>query len=302
MEPSTQPNPESSSKKATGAEVVALARTSQEVVTRKHLSQTSLGASRGILKADMHGEQEIGRPSLVTRRQVWLRRRRRKRILIALAIALALFPPMWAVYLVGWLIWRNRPAQKSIRRVRTAVRALEKNQTGIALQQLQEAHLLNPTNNDALYWLGLLLSGQQRHAEAAEALSLVAERVPGLPEVEAALVDAYVATGESENAVYHAQRLMEVAPFDPNTLLKLSHAYEADGRLDLAVQALEQAPLHKKTLTTSLVQIHYRLGVLHEKRGDPTRALHHFDRVYSSDISYKDVRSRMKALKSAHDE
>jgi tetratricopeptide (TPR) repeat protein len=199
------------------------------------------------------------------------------------------------------MFWRSRPPQKSMRRVHDAVRALEKNRTGIALQQLQEAHLLDPTNNDALYWLGLLLSRQDRQAEAAEALSLVAERVPGLPEVESALVDAYVATDEPESAVYHAQRLLEAAPYAPDTPLKLSIAHEAAGRLDLAIDALHQAPLHKHVLTDTLMQIHYRLGTLCESQGDPTQALHHFNRVYARDPAYRDVRSRVETLEAGQD-
>ncbi len=296
-------DPDTSTTKSVGSDVLELVQPPpSEIATRKQLANTRLGADRGIVKADVETLHEPGRPSIVTRRQAWLRRRRRKRVLIALALVLALFPPMWAVYLIGWMIWRSRPPQKSMRRVRKAVHALEKNRTGIALQQLQEAHLLDPTNNDALYWLGLLLSGQRRHGEAAEALSLVAERVPGLPEVESALVDAYVATDDPESAVYHAQRLLEAAPYAPETALKLSDAYEAAGRPDLAVQALEQAPLHKKSLSPALVQIHYRLGTLYERLGEPAKALHHYDRVYASDITHKDARARMKALKSAQDD
>ena len=203
---------------------------------------------------------------------------------------------MWAIYLIAWLIWRSRPRQQSMRRVRKAVKALEKNQTGPALKQLQEAHLLNPSNNDALYWLGLLLSAQQRHEEAEEALSLVADRVPGLPEVETALVKAYVALNDSENAIFHAQRLLDVAPYEPETLLVLADAFESAGRIDLAIQSLEQAPLQKRTLTDELVQIHYRLGMLYERQGDSDRALGHFKRVYARDITYRDVRTRVAKL------
>jgi tetratricopeptide (TPR) repeat protein len=239
--------------------------------------------------------------SLVTRREVWLRRRRRKQVLTALALVLGLFPPMWALYFVAWLVWRSRPKQQSMRRVRKAVRALEKNQTGPALKQLQEAHLLSPSNNDALYWLGLLLSAQHRYEEAEEALSLVAERVPGLPEVETALVKAYVTINEPESAVYHAQRLLDVAPYEPETLLTLSDAFEAAGRIDLAIQSLEQAPLHKRTLTDELVKIHYRLGMLYERRGDAAEALDHFKRVYARDITYRDVLARVAALEAGEE-
>lgn len=285
--------------KSKGTDVVGAApKTPAVIKTRGRLPRTKLGESRGILHVDDRRETGKSRTSLVTRRHEYLRRRRRKHILIGIAIILGLFPPIWAVYLIAWLVWRSRRPQQSMRRVRKAIKELEKNQTGVALKQLQEAHLTDPTNNDALYWLGLLLSSQGRHEEAEEALSLVADRVHGLPEVEAALVDAYVAIDEPESAVYHAQRLLDAAPYELESLHKLADAFEADGRPDLAIQALEQAPLHKRTLTDGLARIHYRLGVLYERQGNPAQALHHFKRVYARDITYLDVRSRVDALEA----
>lgn len=282
---------------STGADVLALVPSPQaEIRTRKMLSRTKLG--EGVFTVDVQTGPDVERKSLVTRRQEGLRRRRRKQLLIAAAVILGLFPPVWAIYLIAWLIWRSKPKQQSMRQVRKSVRALEKNQTGVALKQLQEAHLLDPSNTDALYWLGLLLSRQHRQEEAEEALSLVAERVPGLPEVEVALVDAYVALGQPESAVYHAQRLFDVAPYSTDSLLKLADAFEAAGKLNLAIQVLEQAPLHKRTLTDALVRIHYRLGILYERQGDTAQALHHFNRVYARDVTYQDVRTRVKMLEA----
>ena len=271
-----------------------------QIKTRKKLPRTRLGEHHGVLKVD--AKKKAGQPhtSIKTRRRKELRRRRQKRVLIALAVVLAVFPPMWAVYFIGLLIWLTRPRQKSMRRVRKAVRAIERNQTGPALRHLQEAHYRDPSNSDALYWLGLLLSRLDRHEEAEEALTLVAERVPGLPEVESALVEAYIAMEEPENAIYHAQRLFDERPYAAHSLLTLADAFEAAGRLDLAIKALEQAPIHKRVLTGELVKIHYRLGLLYEQQDDIVKALHHFKRVYARDISYKDIRSRVKALEEDH--
>ena len=268
----------------------------KEIATRSRLSRTNLGDGQELLRVDVKPDLGLVRPSIVTRRQAWKRRRRRKRVLIGIALIFALFPPVWAVYFVGWLIWRQRPQQQSMRKVRKAIGALEKNQTGPALKQLQEAHLLDPSNSDALYWLGLVLNRQNRQEEAEEALSLVAERVPGLPEVESALVDAYVSLNDSDAAIYHAQRLFEVAPHAPESLLKLADAFEAAGKPELAIQSLEQAPIHKRNPTSDLLKVHYRLGTLYERTGDRQRALQHYNRVYARDISYKDVQSRVKAL------
>lgn len=281
-----------------GTAVLALADPPHEqVATRENLARTRLGTHHRVLRpSDPIATPE--RPSLVTQRHAFLRKRRRKRMLIALAVLLAFFPPMWPVYLVAWLVWRSRPRQRSMRGVRRGVRALERNQTGVALKQLQEAHFADPSNCDALYWLGLLLSQQGRHQEAAEALTLVAERVPGLPEVERALVDAYIENGDPEGAVYHAQRLLEAAPYSLESLLKLAEAFEAAGQGELAIETLERAPIHRQQLSDELLAIHYRLGRLHEQSGDRDRALHHFKRVYARDISYRDVRERVHRLEA----
>ena len=280
------------------SDVTALAPLPAKVATRTHLAQTRLGEQHGLLSEAARPATEKLRPSLVTRRHAAMRRRRRRRLLTAVALVLGLFPPVLALYLVGYLIWRSRPPQQSMRRVRKAIRSLEKEQVGVALRHLQEAHYLDTSNSDALYWLGLLLAQQQRPEEAAEALALVAERVPGLPEVEAALAQAYVATGEAEAALHHAQRLLDVAPHAPETPLRLAEAFEAAGRLDLAIDALERAPLHKPVLTPALVEVHYRLGMLYERQGEAARALHHFKRVYARDVTFRDVRTRVQALEA----
>jgi tetratricopeptide (TPR) repeat protein len=238
----------------------------------------------------------MARESLVMRRRAILRKKWRTRILIALLVALALFPPMWAVYLVAWLVWRSRPRQRSMRRVKKGVRSLEKNRTGPALKELQDAHLIDPSNPDALYWLGLLLSHQERHDEAEEALSIVARRIPGLPEIESALVDAYLAQGDPETALHHAQRLFDLEPHAPASLVKLSEAFEALGRVDMAIQALQQAPLSARLPSPGLLEVHYRLAELYLTEGDRDLALEHFKRIYARDISFRDVRSRVEEL------
>lgn len=276
----------------------ALPATTTSPATAPALSEAPRLKTRqgGIVRAD-RGRGAEGRPaSLATRRYRQRRKRRRRRILIGVAVALAVFPPMWGVYLIAWLVWRSRPPQQSMRHVRRGIRALDKDQTGVALKHLQEAHYLDTSNLDALYWLGLILAGQARHEEASEALAIVADRIPGLPEVEAALVDACVATGEADRAVYHAQRLLDVAPYDPATLLKLADAFEAAGRPALAMDALRQAPLHKRTLTDALLGVHYRLGTLLEAQGDHEQALHHYERVYGRDLTYRDIKDRIERL------
>ncbi len=253
----------------------------------------NIGGGRGNLAAASGRSAPVN--SLVTREEA-LQGPRYRRVLRRVAIVLGFFPPLWPVSITTWLILRRRPKPRSMRLVRKSVAALNQGHTGPAIKQLQEAHLLDPANCDALYWLGLLLSRQRRPEEAADALSLVADRVPGLPEVESALVDAYIEMGDAESAIYHAQRLLDAAPYESESLLKLAGAFEAAGKLSLAIEALQLAHLKKRKLDDGLLQIHYRLGELHEQCGDEEGALSHFKTVYANDISFLDVRDRVDAL------
>lgn len=273
------------SKNLTGAPAPA-----SSIGTRDRLP-AALSSTSPIIRTSDTTAPEV---DIATRRYPQQRDEKRKKVLKTAAVIVGLLPPVWPISFVGWMVWRTRPIQKSMRLVKKAIKSIEKGQHGVALKQLKDAHYLDPSNNDALYWLGFLLKRLKRLEEAAEALSLVSERVPGMAEVEAGLVDTYIAMDEPEAAVYHAQRLLDVAPYEPTTLIKLADAYEANGKPDLAIDALNRAPLHKPTLTDALLDIHYRLGLLHEYCDNAAQARDHFERVYARDISYKDIRTRMQ--------
>lgn len=237
--------------------------------------------------------------SIVARRNEFVRQRRRRRWMIAVAVIMGVgFPPILFLYFIAWLVWQNKPKNKSMRLVKSGLRALEKNQTGIALKRLQEAHLLDHHNYDALYWLGMLLVGQRRYAEAIEALSIVHDHVPGLPEVDAGMLDAYYELKDYENAIYHAQRLLELDPYDLYVLLKLADCYEALGKPGLALSVLQHAPLLKRILDEPLKQIHYRLAHLYEEQGENERALEHYRRIYTSDSTFRDVKEKLEVLEA----
>ncbi len=218
---------------------------------------------------------------------------RARRVLRGVALVIGLIPPFWPFSLGTWLYLRRRPHSKSLRLVRQAIADLDRGNIGIAVKKLQEAHFLDPNNSDALYWLGLVMSAQDRPADAIEALSLVAERIPGLPEVETALTDAYLDSDKPEAALFHAQRLFDSAPYDTNSILKLAEALTASGQNELAIRTLTQAPLYKTRLSRDLIRVHYELGRLLQEAGEEDKARDHYERVYTADAKFEDVASRL---------
>lgn len=244
------------------------------------------------------GDKPAGGSVLVRRHEV-VKNKKKKAAFVALALVIAFMTfPLIPVYLIAWMLWANRPKQKSKRLVRKSIGSLVDGKTGIAVKDLQEAHLLDPHNTDALYWLGLVLAEQGRHEDARDALNVVHDRVSTLPEVEAALLESSFATGRYDEAIIHAQRLLNLEPFNLDALLMLANAFDATGDTDSAIETLQHAPLFKKTLDDSLKQILYRLAGLYERRGDTATAVKHLRRLYTADVNFRDVRQRLDALKA----
>lgn len=245
------------------------------------------------------GEKPVGGNLPIRKYEVAKERKKRAAYtVLALIIAFMTFPLIPA-YFIAWLLWANRPKQKSKRLVRKSVRSLIDGKTGIAVKDLQEAHLLDPHNTDALYWLGLVLAEQGRHEDARDALNVVHERTSTIPEVEAALLESCFATGRYDEAILHAQRLLNLEPGNLDALLMLANAFEATGDVDAAIETLQHAPLYMQTLNDQLKQILYRLAELHERRGDHETALKHFLRLYTTDVTFRDVHQRVEALKAS---
>ncbi|NNE69764.1 MAG: tetratricopeptide repeat protein [Rhodothermales bacterium] len=217
----------------------------------------------------------------------------RRKVFTRIAFVIGIFPPFWPITLGTWLVLRRRPKSRAMRLVKSAIKQLDRGNIGIAVKKLQDAHFQDPHNCDALYWLGMVMAAQDRPNEAIEALTLVADRVPGLPEVETALVDAYLDTDDANAALHHAQRLFNAFPYETASLLKLAEAFQAVGKPLMAIQTLTQAPLHKPRLTQDLLQVHYELGKLYEQEGEADKARQHFERVYAADAGYEDVAARM---------
>ena len=81
--------------------------------------------------------------------------------------------------------------------------AVKQAQPDVALANLQRALLINPTDSDALYQVGLALELQGKHADAIAAWEKALTFVPvGWCEPYVQMVDSYTALGEPEEATY----------------------------------------------------------------------------------------------------
>jgi tetratricopeptide (TPR) repeat protein len=68
---------------------------------------------------------------------------------------------------------------------------------------------------------------------------------------------------------------------------------------DMAIKQFERALRDVKGMGDKAKQLHYNLGCAFQASADVDRALDEFEQILEHDVKYKDIRNRIKELKSA---
>jgi tetratricopeptide (TPR) repeat protein len=97
------------------------------------------------------------------------------------------------------------------------------------------------------------------------------------------------AIGEFQQAVRDPRRKNEA-------LAMLGFAFFKKGLFDLAEKQFRAALEGLGEESARAKEIHYTMGVIHEKRGAFDRALEEYGKVYEKDIGYKDVSEKVESL------
>jgi len=77
-------------------------------------------------------------------------------------------------------------------------------------------------------------------------------------------------------------------------LYYLALCFEQKGQFDIAVEQLQKAASEISLMDDTRKDIVYELGLLHEKMGQPEKALEFFKEIYAVDISYRDVAKKVE--------
>ena len=93
------------------------------------------------------------------------------------------------------------------------------------------------------YKQGLLLFGQQKHAEAIEAYRRALESSPDDPELLHAIATAESKLGQHEQAIQTLERVIAMTPNDPFVFTSLSIFLQRQGKIPEAEKAGAQARL-----------------------------------------------------------
>jgi tetratricopeptide (TPR) repeat protein len=124
------------------------------------------------------------------------------------------------------------------------------------------------------------------------------------PETHYNLGVAFREMGLLDEAIGELQKVCQAVdrgvPFPQimQTYTWLAQCFLDKGVPEAAIRWYEQALKLPNLGQDTLVALHYELGSSYESAGNTAAALNHFMEVYGSNIDYRDVAERIKALKS----
>jgi tetratricopeptide (TPR) repeat protein len=184
-----------------------------------------------------------------------------------------------------------------------AIHAGQRGDHGSAADVLDRASKLRPDDRELLLALCDEYSASGRGQAAADVLVKIIEsygtkRPKELGEIHRRLAKAYLAEGESQKAMDELDRAFRIEPGNVNVLTLLGQVAMDIGDFKKAQQMFRALLLQKLDEAGPLKksEVFLRLGEIHEKVGEPPKAIQMYERAIQTD-GLEAAKVRLAALK-----
>ena len=137
----------------------------------------------------------------------------------------------------------------------------------------------------------------ERDAFELEDLSSRVERYPNDGGLRFELGSLLVKHERYDEAIVHLQVAQKSIKNRLNSLYLLAKCFIAKGQVDLGVMQLETAAEAIPTMTELKMKVIYELAVCAEAAGDNEKAYNYYKDIYSNDVTFIDVETKMLELK-----
>ncbi len=215
-------------------------------------------------------------------------------------ILLVSFPlvgiPLLIIGGIAYYFWAKRPKQQAKRKLAKARKIFNQQNYDKVIALLKEANQLDKENYDVIHLLGGALNNSEKYDEAIEYLRTFLASNPTDINTQIVLANCFYKTKQYKEAINILQKLPEDFELNLKVIQLLGACFAAQKQFDLAINVFKKAPLQKRNLDDDLIELHYNLALIYEESGDKNNALKHFKRVYSENISYKDVAQKVESI------
>lgn len=190
----------------------------------------------------------------------------------------------------------KQPWYKEKQAISKAKKLIKSEKYEESLPKLEEAIGIDGSNDKTSYMLGTVLHATGKYEESIKPLNKYTDSNPS--DLDAKLVLAY--SLYKLNKFKESASLLQQFPQDyPDyimVILLLGDSFACLKEYDMAIEVLKRGPVLKRNLDPALMQLHYLLGKTYMEKGDKKNAMKHLKKVYSVDMSYRDVAQRIEEM------
>ena len=111
------------------------------------------------------------------------------------------------------------------------------------------------------------------------------------------LRETYLPLGRASEAIGHFQMSIKDSTLKQKSQMAMGRCWMTEKEPEMAIENFRQALGEDNTLTEITKEILYHLADAYEKAGNKDEAEKHFKQIMKEDISFRDVRDRIKKLK-----
>lgn len=219
-------------------------------------------------------------------------------ILLLVAIILLAIKPIYGIIffvlsIVGYYLWENSPSQKFKKKLSIAQLHVSKHEYEKAIPLLHDLLEQKGKGDDfeINYMLGASLNNIGKYREGLPIFQKLHDLDPFDFDIQLYLSNCLYQENKLDDALKILQKIPSEYAKHLQVLNLIGTVFLKQEKYDYAIEALKKAPLQKRKLDEDLKDTHYLLGLAYKYAGDKKNSLKHFQRVYSADIEFRDVRS-----------
>ena len=220
---------------------------------------------------------------------------------IIIGFILIFSQPVLGVPLMGISVYFFRkkmqePENKSKTAFNQGVGELKKSNIEKASTYFESSLEYDNTNHMARLLMTNIAFSQEKYELVLANLKILPSTVFDDPSIVLVAAVSYFSIKQYDSAIPLLQQLNTIEEYKDEANIILGRCFLEKEMYDLAVEQLRKGPVLKRTMTPTVMEAKYWLGVTYYKLDQKKKASTQFNTLYAEDINYKDVKEYVERL------
>ena len=209
-------------------------------------------------------------------------------------------PPLGIFFLIIYFVIRSRKSRTPQAQIKKkfveAQKFISEKNYNEAIRVYKEAEQIDAWNYEVIVMLGATLHDSGEFKKAIEYLNKALSINQNTPRIQLILGSALYKIGDFNKAISVLQKIPDDFEDNLKVIQLIWASFASQKKFDLAIDVFKKAPLLKRNLDDNLIELHYNLAMIYEESWNTGDALKHYKKVYTYDVGYRDVATKIENL------